>query len=144
MLTRKALGILSSWLNYILGNGEPWTSKNDSKEVPCLLKKYSKGVPCALPFFCNNHITIAINKLSGLNVFIRTVDGVGPLNVCPIISLGLLWYAVLPACQCMYLHTSRHPVRTDMIHYHQRVTLCYCRPSENGRRYYCNIMWFVL
>ncbi len=45
----------------------------------------------------------------------------------------------LPVCQCMYLH----PVSADMIH-HQHVSLSYCRASENGRRYYCNIMRFVL
>ncbi len=69
--------------------------------------------------------------------------------------------AVLPACQHMYLHTSVHPVHADMIRQHmylhtsvhpvhadmirhQRFPVLYCRPSENGRQYYCNIMCFVL
>ncbi len=44
-------------------------------------------------------------------------------------SVRRQWQAVLPACQRMYLHTSVHPVQTDM----------------NGRRYnimyctYCNV-----
>ncbi len=50
-------------------------------------------------------------------------------------SVRTLWYAVLPACQHMYLNTFAHPVHADMI-CHQRVPLLYCRLSEN-KRHYC-------
>jgi len=44
-------------------------------------------------------------------------------------------------CWLKCLFTS--PVHTEVIH-HQRVPSRYWRKSKNGRRYYCNIMHFVL
>ncbi len=52
------------------------------------------------------------------------------------------------SCLSTYVFdTSAHPVCVDMIR-HQLVPLCYCRPSENSRRYYCIMgqlnAWFWL
>ncbi len=67
------------------------------------------------------HILIAITKSSGLNLFISSVEGVGPWNVHPIKMFGPNITISCPACLSnMYLHTSAHPVCTDMIR-HQRV-----------------------
>ncbi len=69
-------------------------------------------------------------------------------NVRPIISLGPRATIRCPTCLSTYVFdTSAHPVCVDMIR-HQLLPLCYCRPSENSRRYYCIMRplnaWFWL
>ncbi len=69
-------------------------------------------------------------------------------NICPIISFGPRATIRCPTCLSTYVFdTSAHPVCADMIH-HQFLPLCYCRPSENSRRYYCIMgplnAWFWL
>ncbi len=57
---------------------------------------------CLQKHFCYSgwnslHILIAIIKLSGLNLFIYSVEGLGPRNVCPSVLI------VFPTCLSMYV-----------------------------------------
>ncbi len=58
---------------------------------------------CLQKHFCyacwkSLHIPIAIIKLSSLNVFIYSVEGIGPRNVHPIKTLGSSVLIVFPIC----------------------------------------------
>ncbi len=82
------------------------------------------------------HIPIAIIKLSGLNVFIYSVEGVGPRNVRPL--------TFLPACQHVYLHTSAHPVHADRtrhqcvhVHYADRARMAGKHQQPDLPSWYC-------
>ncbi len=67
------------------------------------------------------HMSIALIKLSGVNVFISSVEGVGSKKTLSNQNVRSEHYdrlSYLPVS--MYLHTSAHPVCTDMIR-HQRI-----------------------
>ncbi len=74
------------------------------------------------------HILIAIIKLSGLNVFIYSVEGVGPRNVRPsvliVFSTCLLTYVFAYLCAPCSRRHDTSSVRS----------LTLCRQRENGRQ----------
>ncbi len=67
------------------------------------------------------------------------MEGKGPQNVHPIISLSLWAMISCPTCLSMYVFAY---LRAPCWHRHDTSSersLRYCRPSENGRHYYCNV-----
>ncbi len=77
------------------------------------------------------HISIALIKLSGLNVFISSVEGIGPKQLLP------EHYDRLSCLPVKYVFAH---FCAPCLHRHDMSSAC---SSENERRYRCNIMHCV-